>query len=172
MTKHIDTVISKARATLGLVKFFSRGFNNSRATKTLYCTLVRSLLEYAALVWSPVAACHINRLESIQKQFVLFALGRQRIGDSYVLPPNCERVATLGIDTIEDRHQLACVTVIHDSLLGRIDCFAIRERIATVNSNRRGRYLTITAHRTNYGLFEPINKCARYSNDASCKATL
>ena len=62
MTKHIDTVISKARATLGLVKFFSRGFNNSRATKTLYCVLVRSLLEYAAPVWSPVAACHINRL--------------------------------------------------------------------------------------------------------------
>ena len=55
MTKHIDTVISKARATLGLVKFFSRGFDNSKATKTLYCALVRSLLEYAAPVWSPVA---------------------------------------------------------------------------------------------------------------------
>ena len=65
MTKHIDTVISRAGATLGLVKFFSRGFDNSRATKTLYCTLVRSLLEYAAPVWSPDTACHINRLESI-----------------------------------------------------------------------------------------------------------
>ena len=136
-------MISKARATQGLVKFFSRGFNNSRATKTLYCTLVRSLLEYAALVWSPVAACHINRLESIQKQFVLFALGCQRIGDSYVLPPNRERVATLGIDTTEDRPQLACVTVIHDSLLGRINCSAIRERI-TLNNKRRGRHSRCT----------------------------
>ena len=128
------------------------------------------MLEYAAPVWSPVAACHINRLESIQKQFVLFALGRQRIGDSYVLPPNREREAMLGIDTTEDQHQLACVTVIHDSLLGRINCFAIRERITTVNSNRRGRhsrYLTIATHRTKYGLFEPINKCARFFNDVA-----
>ena len=111
MTKHIDTVISKARATLGLVKFLSRGFDNSRATKTLYCALARSLLEYAAPVWSPVAACHINRLESTQKQFVLFALGRQRIGDSYVLPPYRERAATLHSEPYHRRPGRFCVAV-------------------------------------------------------------
>ena len=72
---HIDRVIVRCRSTLGLVKRFSKDFGDLEVTKALYHALVRPIEEYAAPVWSPYHTTHRGRLESIQKQFVLFALG-------------------------------------------------------------------------------------------------
>ena len=77
--RHMDRVISKSRSTLGLVKRFSKEFGDMNVAQTFYCSLVRPVAEYAAPVWTPYQSTHIDRIESIQKKFVLFALGRQRI---------------------------------------------------------------------------------------------
>ena len=52
MKHHIDSVISKARANLGLVKFFSKRCDDSSVAKTYYCTLVKSILEDSSPVWA------------------------------------------------------------------------------------------------------------------------
>ena len=75
----------------------------------------------------------------------------------------------LDLASIEVRHKLACVTLVYDSLMGRLDNDYIRSKIV-VNNNRRGRrscYLYTEFHRTNYGRYEPINKAAELFNEVS-----
>lgn len=70
------------------------------------------------------------------------------------------------LDPINVRHKLAAALVVHDILLGRIQCSSLIQRTA-VNSNRRGRnsrYLYTVFHRTNYGAVEPITKCVNIFN--------
>ena len=61
---------------LGFIKRICRDFDDPLVLKTLYCTFVRSTLEYASSIWNPQYAIHINRIESVQKKFVNFALRR------------------------------------------------------------------------------------------------
>lgn len=124
-------------------------------TKTLYCSLVRSHHQV-----------HINRIESVQKKFVLFALGRKTLPDSYALPPYRDQLATLGLRSIRHRQVTSCALFIYDCLMGTIKSDRLRRKI-NVNSNRRGRhgrYLYERFHRTDYGQNEPISKCTRIFN--------
>lgn len=69
----VDHAIMKCRFSLGLVKRSSHDFNDSKVAKSLYCSLVRSVLDMDGHpVWSPYHTVHIARLESIQKQFMLW----------------------------------------------------------------------------------------------------
>ena len=162
--QHYDRTIAKARITLGLVKRFSKEFSDQRVSKTLY----RSL-EYAVPVWTPYHTTHLARLESVQKQFLLFVSWRQRLPGSYALPPYRERLAVLRLDKISDRHKVACATFIFDLLMRRIDCRQLRDKII-VNTNRRGRhsrYINEAFHRTEYGRQEPLNKCIQVFNNVA-----
>ena len=158
--RHMDRVISKCRSTLGLMKRFSKEFGGMNVAQTLYCSLVRPVAEYTAPVWTPYQSTHIDRIESIQKQFVLFALGRQRIPGSYALLPYKHRLSQLGLDRLRDRNKTACAVFVFDILMRRIQCDELRALIV-VNPCRRGRrsrYLLEPFHRTEYGRHEPINK--------------
>ena len=42
--------------------------------RTLYCTLVRSQLEYGSVVWSPFTARNITKLERVQRRATKFIL--------------------------------------------------------------------------------------------------
>ena len=43
-------------------------------TKLLYISLVRPILEYVSIIWNPYYRRHIDSIESVQKQFLLFYL--------------------------------------------------------------------------------------------------
>ena len=48
---HIDHVVSKANRMLGLIKRTCKGLDDPRTLCTLYCSLVRSNLEYCSVQW-------------------------------------------------------------------------------------------------------------------------
>lgn len=56
---HINKLIAKARSRLGFVIRCSRLFRDLYTSKSLYCALIRSVLEYASIIWSPSYAIHI-----------------------------------------------------------------------------------------------------------------
>ena len=58
---------------LGLLKHLVRGINDPFSCKMLYCSLLRTVLEYASVVLWPWAARPLSRLESIQHKFTCFA---------------------------------------------------------------------------------------------------
>ena len=167
--RHIDRVVARCRSTLGLVKRFAKDFADLDVARTLYCSLVRPIAEYASPVWSPFYESHIARLESVQKQFVLFALGRQRLPNSFALPPYADRLAYLKLDSLRDRRGMACTGFIFDLLMGRITCKQLRDRVV-INDNRQGRwskYLREEYHRTEYGRQEPLNRCVILFNSVA-----
>lgn len=87
MNVHIDKVVASSRRVLGLVKRFCRELGDDVGTaRQLYLTLVRPILEYAVVAWCPSEVTKVNRLESVQKQFLLWVL-RRKYPDFRNLPP-------------------------------------------------------------------------------------
>jgi len=73
-SNHITTMVNKARGVLAFIKRWSKKFDDPYVTKTLFISLVRPILEYCAPVRSPQNGVHIDRIESVQKNFYIFAL--------------------------------------------------------------------------------------------------
>ena len=48
-------------------------FNDTNALRLLYCTLVRPMLEYGSLIWSPCYNTYIDGLERPQHKFLRLA---------------------------------------------------------------------------------------------------
>ena len=48
-------------------------FDDPYVTKTLYCAFVSPTMEYGSVVWNPYELGDIAKIESIQKQFLLYA---------------------------------------------------------------------------------------------------
>ena len=76
---HIDTIVSKALGMLGFIKRNTSDFKSINAIRLLYCTLVRPLLEYCSSVWSPHYACHIHRIEHVQRRFLRYLAYKSNI---------------------------------------------------------------------------------------------
>ena len=70
----VNHVVSRRKCMLGFVKRLAKDFDCRHVARFLYCSLVRSLIEYAAVVWDPVFECDKARIEPIQKQFLLLSL--------------------------------------------------------------------------------------------------
>lgn len=170
-SEHIDYAIGKSYGMLGFVKRICAEFHDIDALKSVYTAHVRSHLEFASIVWSPSYDIHINRIESIQKKFVMFAL-RKKYNRSidYVLPPYLDRCQILNIHSLGSRRELASILFIYDLIMGHIDA---PDLLALINFNvpprilRNSEFLRIDTHRTNYGNNEPITRMSRSFNFVS-----
>ena len=60
---HINKVVNKANSTLGMIR---RSYTYLDRQNLLYKALVRPLLEYGNLVWSPYLKGDIEKLEAVQ----------------------------------------------------------------------------------------------------------
>lgn len=67
---HINEVCKSATKTLGFICRTTKNFQNISCLTTLYNSLVRSRLDYASVVWSPIYQIHIQRLEQVQRRFL------------------------------------------------------------------------------------------------------
>ncbi|XP_055528077.1 uncharacterized protein LOC129720614 [Wyeomyia smithii] len=65
--EHITATTCKAFALLGFIRRNARDFSDVYALKTLYCSIVRSVLEYAVQIWAPHQEAQIIRIERIQR---------------------------------------------------------------------------------------------------------
>jgi hypothetical protein len=69
-TSHIELTRTKAMQMLGFVLRNSRDLSNVATLKTLYFAYVRSVLEYASVVWSPHYKYQMKSLEAIQHKLL------------------------------------------------------------------------------------------------------
>ncbi|XP_053686787.1 uncharacterized protein LOC128736336 [Sabethes cyaneus] len=72
--EHINATTSKAFAMLGFIRHNAREFRDVYALKTLHCSFVRAVREYAVQIWAPYHATQIARIERVQRRFIRFAL--------------------------------------------------------------------------------------------------
>lgn len=77
--KHIDAITSKAFKMLGFIIRTTKHFKMAKSHKILYCSLVRSQLEYASQVWNPKYDIYTHKIERIQKKFLKFLNFKHKI---------------------------------------------------------------------------------------------
>ena len=129
---------------------------------------MRSHLEYASVVWSPYYQNHVDAIESIQKDFLIYALRRSvRRGTDYRLPSYVSRCESIGLESLSRRRFNLAAVFVFDVLYGRMDCpeLLAKFRVNVPARDLRGAgYLVLARHRSNYGLFEPVNNLSRIFN--------
>ncbi|XP_022162322.1 uncharacterized protein LOC111028091 [Myzus persicae] len=116
---HIEIICCSALKTLGFVMRLAKDFGLKSSLKALYCSIVRPILEYGAVIWDPHTAVNACQLERVQRRFFRFA--------SYLLGIDCPPhdytpVATnLGLVTLAERLCYFGNKFLKDLLTGVID---------------------------------------------------
>lgn len=169
-TEHVSYICNKASKTLGFIFRIGKHFRQTHCLKVLYCSLVRSSLEFCSVVWAPFYQNGIQRIESIQRKFVRYAQ-RHITWPDPMNPPSYEtRCNMLGLDQLSIRRDLAKSLFAADLLQARIDCPAVLE-ILDVNIRRRELrthyFLRVPRALTNYGRNEPVSCMCRLFNSCS-----
>ena len=98
---------------LGLIKRTCKSLNDPKILHTLYCSLVRSNLEYCLVVWSPYTKRNTEKLERVQRRATKLIL---KSDDPYDI-----RLKKLNFMSSEKRRSLADVTFLYKVLNGNID---------------------------------------------------
>lgn len=126
-----------AKKGMSMLSFVKRQCVNT--AKMLYFAIVRSHLEFASSIWSPHHAVHIQSLESVQRQFVLYA-NRDRYVDedseNFQLRPYIDRCSELNLMSLLRRRTNAAVFFIHDVLTGKMNTQFLRDRIQLYDGTR------------------------------------
>ncbi|XP_046685042.1 uncharacterized protein LOC124370788, partial [Homalodisca vitripennis] len=119
----ITQSINKASRMLGFVIRTSRKGLSIEAMKTVYVSLVRSVLEFGSVVWSPYQLGQIQRLQRIQDRFVRVV--GVRLGFEYLDVPVRAVEEFLGLNPLIVRRQLHDLTFLQRVLVGDLDCPAL-----------------------------------------------
>jgi len=165
-TKHIEDVVSRANRTLGLVRKMTKEFNDPLCIKTLFNSLVRSILEYGSIVWCPHTDRWIKRIESVQRKMTRFAIKKLRWPNGDTLPYRT-RCLLLGEESLEKRREKAKTIFMAKLIKGEIDAPRLLSKVnihVPRSSPRSSSLLYVDRHNTNYAANEPISAMARSFN--------
>lgn len=166
--EHISVTTAKANAMLGFLRRNTAQFDDVHALKALYCSLVRSVLEYGVQVWAPYHAIHIARIERVQKRFIRYALRGLPWNDPVNLPPYEHRCALLDLQPLVRRRVMLQRLFVFDVLKCNIDCSSLLENVrlqAPARQLRNRPLQWIPAHRTQYGRNNPFDQCCAMFNE-------
>jgi hypothetical protein len=77
--RHIQIICCQAFKLLGFILRTSRDFQSMQTLKSLYCSLVRPILEYGCVLWDPSTAYGSAMLERVQRRFLRTLASRLNI---------------------------------------------------------------------------------------------
>lgn len=171
---HIQEIVNKSKSLLGFMKRWSKEFKDPYITKLLFTTIVRPSLEYASPVWNPHYEVYSDMIESVQKQFLIFALSHFEWNPQEDLPPYESRLKLIRLPTLQSRRTTSNVLFLHKLLTGEIDSPSL---LSSVNINvpanperlqrsqRRYELIYLKTCTTNYADNEPLRHiCRDYNN--------
>ena len=165
---HISTIVNEAKGVLGFIKRWSKEFSDPFTTKLLYTSLVRPILEYCSCIWSPQYHINQDRIESVQKQFLLFALRGLNWDPDFRLPSYSSRLLLLSLPSLINRRITLGVTFLHKLIIGEIDSIFLLERLSFSVPRRTTRNfipLALPTCTTDYALHSSFRVlCAEYNN--------
>lgn len=162
---HVEYAVQKAYKMLGFIRRNAKDFRDPCTLKVLYCSLVRSVLEYASVVWSPYHFVHIRRIEMVQKSFTRFALRDMNFAER---PSYLGRCRLLGLDYLVDRRKRFGVIFVSDLLTSRIQCPELLSSVPVFAPERVLRnfdFIRLPFHRTEYASQMPLLRAFRNFND-------
>lgn len=117
---HLNYILGKAKSTLAWFKRYSYEFDDPWVIKRLYETFVVPIIEYASVIWSPKYMNDTIRIESVQKQFLIFALRKLGWNDGFRLPSYKNRLLFFHMNTLEERRFINQIIFIISLIYGKI----------------------------------------------------
>ena len=146
--------------------------NDPFTTKTLFVSLVRPVLEFGCVIWTPFYESHIMHLESVQKRFLLFALESFNWNPNINLPSYNNRLNLLNIPPLNCRRTMLSVAFMIKLINGDIDSPFL---LSTINFHIPSRNLRMFApikmynynYRSNFVNNNPFLLMCKHFNDLS-----
>lgn len=117
--EHVDSIVKKASRALGFVMRMSSCFKEAKTFKILFCTFVRSILEYGSQIWNPRYDKYIIRLESIQKRFIRYLCYRTRT--EYISSDYLKLCAKFHLLPLANRREISDIIFLLKILANNID---------------------------------------------------
>ncbi|KAL0870443.1 hypothetical protein ABMA27_005440 [Loxostege sticticalis] len=147
--KHVDSIVNKASKALGFLIRSCARFSSLKPIKILFCSYVRSILEYASQIWNPQYKVYSDRIESIQKRFLKYLQykSKKRDVDYYA---RCKRHHFLPLHT---RRKAADITYLMNIANGHVDSSQLLNGICLrvpIKPSRKRPCLDIPTFRTKY----------------------
>ncbi|KAL1447264.1 hypothetical protein WDU94_006607 [Cyamophila willieti] len=162
---HIQLMVNKAFKTLGFLFRYSREFKSPHTLKILFCSLIRSSLEYCSTIWSPGYECHIDQIENVQKKFLRMLAYKIHKDTSNV--DYRELKIQFNLQTLKHRRDVTDIIFLLKVITDKINCPELHPFIKTrpniMNTRNKNPFLTNLC-RTNISQNHPINRCIRLCN--------
>ncbi|KAF0725325.1 Uncharacterized protein FWK35_00021174 [Aphis craccivora] len=166
---HYIHIQNKASSMLGFINRSCKDFNNPLALKSLYCSIVRSVLDYGCTVWCPNSTGAIKAIDSIQNRFLRIIQIRcsiKRIPHLSYRP----LLSYLKLETLKNRRKRLDLCFLYKLTNGDINC---HELLSSLNFNVPHRSTTqmntfyVPLQRSNYSQNAPINIIMQLVNHLS-----
>jgi len=126
---------------------------------TLLTSLVRPILEYSAPVWSPQYGVHRDRIESVDKNCLIFSLRALKWNSSRVLASYSSRLLLINVPSLSNRRTLLGTMFIRNLIHGEVEIPELLSRLHLNVPNRFTRYyipLVLNHCRSNNDMYEPF----------------
>ena len=162
---HIEMACCKALRMLGIIMRLSKDLNLTSSLKVLYCSLVRPIIEYGAIVWDPHTADNACQVERVQRRFLRFT--------SFLLgikspPHDYSPVAIqLNLASLAERRRIMGSKFLNGLLDGSVDSPTLLSLINFKVPQRTTRSITpfhVPFCSTNYLLNEPLRRMTHNAN--------
>jgi len=128
-------IVNRARSTLGFIKRFCYDIRNPDTLKVLYYALVQSVLEYGSVVWMPYDSVWIDTIESVQKQFTMFALSEYpNEENNYHISSYENRLERLNMTKLERRRINSALLFFFDVMNNNIPSAQLKNEFV-INTN-------------------------------------
>lgn len=158
-TSHIEGTIASTSRMLGFVLRSCKHFSRSSTMMRLYFAFIRSKLEYAGLIWSPIYQNHKNSLENIQRRFLKY-LWRTEFGHYPERGfPHEILLDTFGLTSLENRRNIQALKFLFDLVNNKITCPDLLHHLPICVPGRSTRFIStfyLPPARTNLRLRSPI----------------
>lgn len=127
---HLNATISKAYRSLGFIIRSTKEFKSHESIIHLYKTLVRPIMFYGSIIWSPSKLTHIPILESIQHKFFRFLASKMGNRFSYTEHDYSQFALSVNLESIKSLHIYHDVYFIKKALMGLVNCEGLLELLA------------------------------------------
>lgn len=166
---HIDKIVSQATKVLGYIIRAGKDFKNAFTLVRLFNALVRPILEYCSVIWSPYTIQAINKIEKLQRKLCKFIAYRTRTNFTD------EFYDRFHISTLSRRREASDLIFAFKILNGYLDSPEILEQFGLICSRpnlRSRRILETTTSTKSYVINGPRNRIANLVNDNSVNLSL
>ncbi|CAI6371898.1 unnamed protein product [Macrosiphum euphorbiae] len=124
---HIDWIVGKALRSLGFIRRHAGSVMSVKCLLILYATLVRSIVEYGSVVWSPRTKCDIIRIERVQHRFL--SMVSRSMGINHEPHDYKPVLIALNLSTLSERRNMSDIKLLNGLVSGVIDSPDLLSRI-------------------------------------------